>query len=42
MEKKNYERTLPDGYQEAMVIDAQEKKFVIIMNVVALVNIWRL
>ncbi len=34
---KNYEKELPAGYRETLVIDATEKKFVIIMNIAALV-----
>ncbi len=32
---KNYEKELPQGYKEALVIDAKDTKFGIIMNVVA-------
>ncbi len=37
MEGKNFERELPANYEEVLVIDAKDKKFVIIMNVVAVI-----
>jgi len=35
--KKTYETQLPDGYKEAMVIDAKSKKFGLIVNILAVV-----
>ena len=34
--KKTFEPTLPEGYREALLIDAGEKKFSILMNLAAL------
>lgn len=35
-EHKNYEKTLPEGYEEAFVIDAKDKKTAVFLNIAAI------
>ncbi len=37
MKKRTFEKELPEGYEEAMVIDAKDKKTVIIFNVISVI-----